>query len=246
MTLRERHVPEISVILPTFNERDNIGPLIGEILKSLKGEAEVIVVDDDSPDGTWQIVEDLALAQRNLSLLRRIGRKGLVSAIREGIHVSRGGIVCWMDCDFSMPPEKMRELIDTVHQGADLAFGSRFVPDGGVEIVSGSKDTVLAYIMSRTLNCFVRKMLGTGYKDNTSGFIAVRREVLDRIPLEGDYGEYFIDLLHRAHRMGCKISELPYVSKARKAGVSKTGTHFFHYVKKGLKYVWLTLRLKFY
>jgi len=236
---------EVSVIFPTYNERDNIGPLIQETLKHTPANTEVIVVDDNSPDLTWQVVEEMAKAQKNITLLRRIGKKGLVSALIDGIAFSKGEIVVWSDCDFSMPPEKIKDLLQGIARGYDLVVGSRFIQGGGKEIITGSSDSVLAFLMSRTLNCFLQTFLGQGFKDWTSGFIAIRRKVLEEIPLKGDYGEYFIDLVYRAIKLSYKVIEIPYLNKARSAGTSKTGGNFFDYIKKGWKYVWLASKLKF-
>ena len=100
-------VKKVSVILPTYNEKDNIPLLISEIFRQLPYETEIIVVDDDSPDGTWQVVEEMAKENQNLRLLRRVDKKGLVSALNDGIAVSEGDVVAWMDSDLSMPPEKL-------------------------------------------------------------------------------------------------------------------------------------------
>lgn len=244
MSDQERPRRDVSVILPTYNERDNIGPLILEILKQTPPNTEVIVVDDDSPDGTWQVVEDLEKRLPNLYLLRRIDKKGLTSALRDGIAYSRGDVVVWSDCDFSMPPAKIKDLLAGISRGQDVLVGSRFVHGGGVQIVAGSNDSLLAYLMSRTLNGFIQRVLGRDFKDYTSGFIALRREVLDRIPLRGGYGEYFIDLIYRARKLGYRVAEVPYMCVERRMGVSKTGQNFFDYMRKGWKYVWLTIRLR--
>jgi dolichol-phosphate mannosyltransferase len=242
---QERPRRGVSVIFPTYNERDNIGPLILEALKYTPPDTEVIVVDDDSPDGTWKIVEDLARTVPNLYLLRRIDKRGLASALRDGIAFSRGEIIVWSDCDFSMPPPKIADLLAEIGRGRDVAVGSRFVKGGGVQIVSGSNDTLLAYLMSLTLNRSIQRILGRSFKDYTSGFIAFRRRVLDKISLRGDYGEYFIDFIYRARKLGYDVAEIPYMCVERRAGVGKTGQHFIDYFRKGWKYVWLTFKLRF-
>ncbi len=241
---KERPRRDVSVIFPTFNERDNIGPLILEVLRYTPPNTEVIVVDDDSPDGTWQVVEKMQGDLPNLYLLRRIDKKGLASALKDGIAVSKGDIIVWSDCDFSMPPFKIRELLEGIAKGLDVCVGSRFVDGGGVQIVAGSNDTLLAYLMSLMLNRFIQRMLGRSFRDYTSGFIAFRRQVLDRIMLRGDYGEYFIDFIYRAIKQGYKIAEIPYMCVERRTGVSKTGQSFFDYLKKGWKYIWLTVKLR--
>jgi len=181
----------------------------------------------------------------NLYLLRRIDKKGLASALRDGIAYSRGDVIVWSDCDFSMPPRKIADLLETIAAGQDVAVGSRYVKGGGVQIVTGSNDTLLAYLMSVTLNRFIQRILGRGFKDYTSGFIAFRRRVLDKITLRGDYGEYFIDFIFRARKLGYKVAEIPYMCVERRTGVGKTGQKFSDFIKKGWKYVWLTMKLRF-
>src|ERR1700686_5522336 len=100
----------VSVALPTFDERDNIGPLI-EAIQAALPSPEIVVVDDNSPDGTWQIVQDLAAHGTGVRLVRRTSERGLTSAIQRGIDESRGEVVFWMNCDFSMPPESMPLLL---------------------------------------------------------------------------------------------------------------------------------------
>jgi len=236
---------EVSVVFPTYNERDNIEPLILEALKYTPADTEVIVVDDDSPDGTWKVVEDLARTHPNVHLIRRTAKRGLASALRDGLAVSRGDVIVWSDCDFSMPPPKIADLLAEIGKGRDVAVGSRFVAGGGVQIVTGSNDTLLAYLMSVALNKSIQRLLGRQFKDYTSGFIAFRRRVLDKIALRGDYGEYFIDFIYRARKLGYDVVEIPYMCVERRSGVGKTGSHFFDYLRKGWKYVWLTLKLRF-
>jgi dolichol-phosphate mannosyltransferase len=245
MNNTDRPARDVSVIFPTYNERDNIGPIILEVLKYTPPSTEIIVVDDNSPDGTWQVVEDMQKDHPNLYLLRRIDKKGLASALRDGIAYSRGDVIVWSDCDFSMPPRKIADLLETIAAGQDVAVGSRYVKGGGVQIVTGSNDTLLAYLMSVTLNRFIQRILGRGFKDYTSGFIAFRRRVLEKITLRGDYGEYFIDFIFRARKLGYKVAEFPYMCVERRTGVGKTGQKFSDFIKKGWKYVWLTMKLRF-
>ncbi|MCJ7581183.1 MAG: polyprenol monophosphomannose synthase [Candidatus Aminicenantes bacterium] len=236
---------KISVVLPTYNEKENIVVLIENIFSHLDQNTEVLVVDDNSPDGTWQIVEELTETYPNLRLLRRLDKRGLTSALNDGIKAAKGDIVAWMDCDLSMPPEKLKELKDKIDEGYDAAVASRFVKGGGVEIRTGSTDTVFAYILSLCLNRFIQTILDSSFKDYTSGFIMIKKSILEEIPLKGDYGEYFIDLIHRTRKKGYKTIEIPYLCRARNQGVSKTGTNIFQYLKRGSKYLKMTLGLKF-
>jgi len=237
---------KVSVILPTYNEKDNVLPLILGIQNQLNNqEYEVIVVDDDSPDGTWRIVQELEEKDNRIHILRRCGRSGLVSAISEGIDLSTGDVVVWMDADLSMPPEKIRDLLDEIDD-YDISVGSRYTPGGGTVIIEKSQDSLLPAILSFIMNFAIQKMLDPSFKDYTSGFVAVRRRVLEDIELRGDYGEYFVDFIYRAIKKRYKIKEVPYICGARKHGVSKTGTNIFQYFRRGRKYLWTTLRLKLF
>jgi len=122
-------MPEVSVVLPTYNERDNIGPLIEAILANLDQPTRIIVVDDDSPDGTWRVVEEMAAHDQRIELLRRTDERGLTSALNAGIARAKGRVIAWMDCDLSMPPEKLPELVEALAE-CDLAVGSRYVQGG--------------------------------------------------------------------------------------------------------------------
>ncbi len=238
-------VKKISVVLPTYNEKKNIAVLIENIFKHLDQNTEILVVDDNSPDGTWKIVENLTQSYPNLRLIRRLDKRGLTSALTDGIKASAGDIVAWMDCDLSMPPEKLKELKNKIDEGFDVAVASRFIRGGGVEIRTGSTDTVLSYILSLGLNRFIQTILDASFKDYTSGFIMIKKSILEEISLKGDYGEYFIDLIHRTRKKGYKTIEIPYLCLARQQGVSKTGSNIFQYMKRGSKYLKVTLGLKF-
>lgn len=231
--------PRVSVVLPTFNEAGNIGALVDALLEELAAyRHEIVVVDDDSPDGTWRVVEEKARIHPEVRIHRRVGERGLTSAIQAGIRASRGDIVCWMDCDFSMPPATLPLLVKKLGEGFDVAVGSRYAP-GGRDARLDTKSRVLA---SRVITALSSFLLVRSFRDYTSGFIAAKREVFDRIDLRGDYGEYFIDLIFRAHRLGYRIVEVPYACVPRRAGESKTESGF---LRKGLKYLFVVARLRF-
>ncbi|MDQ3249876.1 MAG: polyprenol monophosphomannose synthase [Chloroflexota bacterium] len=234
--------PFVCTVLPTYNERDNIGSLITGVLDSAITPHLVIVVDDNSPDGTGAVVEEMAARYNQPDLLRvvlirRISEKGLTSAIQRGIdeaiHTHHADIVTWMDCDLSMPPQDIPKLIHAIiADDADVAVGSRWTA-GGADVAHGR----MARTLSWTLNRFARLLLGGPVRDYTSGFIAARVPVLQAIRLHGDYGEYCIDLLARAVRQGYHIQEVPYICVPRTAGASKTGANLWDYLVKGRKYV---------
>jgi dolichol-phosphate mannosyltransferase len=228
----------VTVVLPTYNERENIGPLIEGILAHVARPVEVVVVDDDSPDGTWQVVQEMAAREPRIRLLRRTDERGLTSALRAGIRQAQGEVIAWMDCDLSMPPEVLPQLL-TATDLADLAVGSRYV-SGGADV--GHSFT--ARLFSRTINLGASLLLGWQVKDYTSGFLAVRRAVFDRIELRGDYGEYCIDLLARARRQGFTLREVPYRCVPRLRGESKTATSVRGYLRRGWRYVVTVVRLR--
>ena len=235
--------PQISIILPTFNEAGNIEQLIDRTLIALghtPGGVEVLVVDDDSPDGTWRLVAEKAKAEARVRLIHRTTERGLTSAISRGIHEARGQWIGWMDCDLSMPPEEWPKLAEALRQGADMAVGSRYVP-GGADVAHSFVGRTLSLI----INLWAGLMLDWTIKDYTSGFILGRKEVFDKVELRGDYGEYCIDLLYRVKKAGYSIRELPYRCVPREAGESKTATNVWGYLKRGVNYVKSVWRLRF-
>lgn len=209
----------LTVILPTYNERDNIVPLIGEIQKCIPTSSTILVVDDNSPDGTAGLVK----TNRHIKLLVRTGNRGLTNSLRDGIAATKSDIVAWMDCDFSHPPEVLPKLLSSLHHGADIALAAR----------------LKCYGLSFLINRISSLMFGKHITDYTTGFLAVRRTVLQRIPLQGNYGEYCIDLLVRAKRAGLKIKEIPYVSPPRRGGYSKTSLRFgYGYLTTVFRLLW--------
>ncbi|MFQ5577879.1 MAG: polyprenol monophosphomannose synthase [Anaerolineae bacterium] len=232
---------EISIVLPTFNESDNIIPLVERTLAALADYAmEVVVVDDDSPDGTWRLVADKAARDSRVRLIRRTTERGLTSAIWRGIVEARGEWVGWMDCDLSMPPEAWPRLADALRDGADIAVGSRYVP-GGADVAHSPTGRAF----SRVINLAAGLLLDWRIKDYTSGFILARRAVFQAITLRGDYGEYCIDLLYRAVKGGFRVEEVPYICVPREAGESKTAANAWGYVTRGVNYVKTLAHLRF-
>lgn len=220
-----------SVILPTFNERQNIGPLIGAVLGALRENVEVVVVDDDSPDGTGDVAAAICEGDPRVRLVRRRRGLGLASAIRDGVEAARGDLVAWMDCDFSMPPAAlpaMRKALDSV----DIVVGSRYVG-----AAADRRDDRRAVLGSRLINGFARRLLGGTVTDFTSGFIAARKDAVTRLGIRDGYGEYCIDLLARAERAGYRVAEIPYECVPRAAGESKTATSWSGYLRRGWPYI---------
>lgn len=245
--MKELEDHKISIILPTYNEAENIIDLINEIDyyldRYIRNKCEFIVVDDDSFDLTWKVVGEHFVNDKRVKLIRRLEGRGLPQSIQEGIKEARGDIVAWLDCDFSHPPYKLIELLRAVMSGnCDVAVGSRFI-NGGKDI-RGPTDSWLAVVLSRMMNCFISLALGYSFKDYTSGFVAAKREIFDKVKIRGDYGEYFIEFICNVRKYRYKIIEVPYYCLPRRRGSSKTGDNLWDYLEKGWKYILLTLRLK--
>lgn len=235
------------MILPTYNEADNIVPLIADILRYLSTRApEVLVVDDQSPDGTADRVRGAIRKNhwKTVRILVRTKDRGLTNSIRDGIRNTNGSVVVWMDCDFSHPPSLLPQLIAPAEYGYDAAVGSRFV-SGGMQKNTGSDkgDSVLVLWLSTVLNRILGFLFRFDFHDYTSGYIAVKRSVLSQIPPRGDYGEYFIDFMVRFFSKGYRVVEIPYHAPPRRFGVSKTGTTIPVLFRHGIRYVWTVCRI---
>jgi dolichol-phosphate mannosyltransferase len=228
-----------SVILPTYNEREVIVDVVREILDAVP-DGEVLVVDDDSPDRTWELVAEAFAGDRRARVLRRVGRRGLPSALAEGIAETKGDVVVWLDADGSMPPAVIRDLVAATGR-ADVALASRYAPGG-----SDARDSRLRIAASRVINAVGTVCLGGPVRDWTTGFVAARRPALDRIPLRTDYvyGDYCIDFLYRAWRAGLTVVEVPYRCVERRAGETKTSPRLGRFLALGLAYLKTILRLR--
>jgi dolichol-phosphate mannosyltransferase len=230
---------KLSVILPTYNEKGNIEKLIPALKRCIPWQAEYLVVDDNSPDGTAERVAELMETAADIRLFVRKEERGLVSAIQRGIDESRGDIIVWMDCDFSLPPEKVPELVaQIIEHGADAAIGSRYIPGGADETENLTGLTVLVQkFCTNLLNRCTRLLMQTSFHDWTSGFIAIRADVIRKIPLKGDYGEYFILLMAHLIRDGFKWVEVPYRNVPRTIGESKTAENLQGLIRRGVRYI---------
>ncbi len=228
----------ISIIIPTYNERENIGLLIHEIKKNISDMDEIIVVDDDSPDRTHEVVQQLAKADARVRLIRRFTNRGLVSALSDGIRHAKNDAVLWMDSDLSMPPSKIPELVVQLSE-YDIAVGSRYVQDG-----KDDRGLWLHGALSYGLNRCCSFLFTQDITDWTSGFVCARKSVLETMGLNGFYGEYCIDLLYRSKLAGYTVKEIPYICINRVNGSSKTITGLFGFLKTGWRYLRLVFRLK--
>lgn len=233
-------VSSVSIIMPTYNEAGNVADLMREAVHQVHrygiARVEVIVVDDDSPDLTWQIASETVIPNAEVTALRRQENQGLTASLNDGIARAKHEVIVWFDCDFSQPPECIPQLIDKLDAGYDVAVNSRYLPGGGENRAGDGSG--LHLFLSRCLNYTLRYLLDSRFTDYTSGFIAARREVFEDLRLTGDYGEYFIDLIYRIlidQRFA--VIEVPYVMQPRRSGISKTGTNLLHYLRRGRKYL---------
>ncbi len=221
----------VSVILPTYNERENLGILIDGLLRKISVKKEIIVIDDNSPDRTWEVAQEIGKKFPEVKVIRRIKERGLVSALRRGIKEAKGEIISWMDCDLSMPPEVLRRMIEKIDT-YDVVVASRFFPGGKDE-----RAPSYPYFFSRLINLLCQIFLYRDFHDYTSGFIAVKRGVTEKILLQGDYGEYFISLIVQSKKKGYKVLEIPYICQKRKYGKTKTSPNLSSFLRKGVKYL---------
>ena len=211
--------PDISLIIPTYNERSNIGPLV-EAVGTALGDIpwEMIVVDDDSPDQTFSEVAKLAREEPRLRCLRRVGRRGLASAVIEGALVANGGVIAVMDADFQHDDAKLRPMFEKlVATGADIVVGTRYAEGGGI----GEWDATRAK-MSDFATRMACMLVGNQTSDPMSGFFMVRREVFAReiYDLSQQGYKILLDIISSS-QVPLRIEEVPYVFRTRQAGESK-------------------------
>ena len=210
------------VVLPTYNERENVERMAAAILAALP-EASLLIVDDSSPDGTGQLADTIAARESRVSVLHRPGKQGLGVAYREGFRwvLERPDVraVVQMDADFSHDPAQLPRLLAPLMGNADLVLGTRYMPGGATIGWPWYRK-----LISRGGTLFARTVLLLPYRDLTGGFKAWRREVLEAIRLRETSGSGYgfqIETTWWAHRRGASIVQVPIVFRERTAGTSK-------------------------
>lgn len=209
------------LVVPTYNEADNVEPLVRAALEHLPAGARVLVVDDDSPDGTGRIAARIAADEPAVSVLHRSSKQGIGPAYLAGFRAALEvdpDLVAQMDADFSHDPADLPRLIAAAAD-ADLVLGSRYVPGGGVEHWGGLRRAI-----SRGGSAYARAVLGIGIRDLTGGFKVFRRPVLEAIGLDSisSLGYAFqVETTYRAIRAGFRVVEVPIRFVDRRAGDSK-------------------------
>jgi dolichol-phosphate mannosyltransferase len=213
--------PDVWVILPTYNEAENLERIVGAVLEQLPGSGRVLIVDDNSPDGTGEIADRLADADESIAVLHRKHKEGLGPAYLAGFRVAldRGAErIIEMDADFSHDPRYLPRLIEATEH-ADLAIGSRYVPGGGI-----TDWGPMRRFISRGGSAYARTALGLPVRDLTGGFKCFRRIVLETINLdtiEARGYAFQVETTYRAIKAGFRVVEVPIVFKDRTDGTSK-------------------------
>jgi dolichol-phosphate mannosyltransferase len=208
------------VIVPTFNERDNLPPLTHALLAY--PEVSMLVVDDSSPDGTGALADDLARQYPGrIEVMHRTTRPGLGRSYIDGIRLALTrpvDVICQMDSDLSHDPRHLRDLIAAAEQ-ADVAIGSRYVPGGAVV-----NWPLRRRLLSRFANAYIRLVTRLGPRDCTSGYRCWRRDALARVPLDRTGSEgysFLVEMLFAASAVGLTIAEVPITFVERRLGESK-------------------------
>lgn len=211
--------PEVAVVLPTFNEAENLSSIAGAVRAH---GYHLIVVDDNSPDGTGRLADELATGDDGISVVHRPAKRGLGPAYADGFATaldSSAEIICQMDADFSHDPASLPTLIATVDGGADVAIGSRYVPGGSVP-----GWPLHRRLLSRWGNRYARSLLRTSIHDMTSGFRAYRSPVLQTLEpatCEASGYGFQVEMSRRCHEHGLAVVEVPITFRDRERGESK-------------------------
>jgi len=227
------------IVLPTYNERENLRHALARIREVAQGDGvqlHTLIVDDDSPDGTGELADQLAAESPAVSVLHRAGKEGLgrayVAGFREALAMGAERIF-EMDADLSHDATYLPHFLRLIDRGADLVLGSRYVKGGGVENWGVGRK-----IISRGGCLYAQTILGLPYRDLTGGFKCFRRRVLETIDLDdidtAGYG-FQIEMTYRAHKLGFRIAELPIIFVDREAGESKMSNDI---VFEAMKNVW--------
>jgi dolichol-phosphate mannosyltransferase len=230
------------VVMPTYNEAENVDRIVratdAELERAASGGHRIVIVDDNSPDGTGAVADALAQELDSVEVLHRTGKRGLGHAYLEGFGralAAGAELVIEMDADFSHDPSYLEALVGSAAD-ADLVLGSRYVAGGGVRDWG-----LLRRLISRGGGLYARTILGIGVRDLTGGFKCFRREVLEAIELGTVSSEGYvfqIELTYRAILAGFRVKEIPIVFQDRAAGSSKMSAQI------ALEAIWLVPRLR--
>jgi len=212
---------KISVMTPTYNEAENVPKLIGFLHEVLKGNSfEIIVIDDNSPDGTAEVIRKLSSRYENIKLMCRRAKMGIGSAYKDGFKLSSGDIVTYMDADLSHDPRDLPKLINAL-KNADMAVGSRFMKGGGIIGWGWHR-----YLTNLGANLLARLILRLDVKDTTSGYKVYKRKTFEKLVSMSNFGgftDFDEEMLYLAKKHGVKVKEIPITFVNRELGNSKLG-----------------------
>ncbi len=220
-------MPQALIVVPTYNERDNVRGVAERLLAALPG-TELLFVDDNSPDGTGGVLDELAAGQPRVHVMHRAGKLGLGTAYIEGFGwgLARGfDYLFEMDADGSHDPKYLPQMLALAEDGADVVVGSRYVPGGGTENWG-----IFRKLLSRGGSLYARTVLGVELRDVTAGFIAWRRTALEAIDLStitSNGYSFQIEMKYRAIQKHLRVVETPIVFVDRRVGQSKMSRAIF-------------------
>ncbi|WP_433290785.1 polyprenol monophosphomannose synthase [Actinoplanes sp. CA-030573] len=219
-------VGRVLVVIPTYNEADNIRTITGRVRAAVPA-VDILVADDNSPDGTGRIADELAEADDHIFVLHRAGKEGLGAAYKAGFAWAKNKgyeAVVEMDADGSHAPEELPKLLEAL-AGADVVLGTRYIPGGSVH-----NWPMRRLLLSRGGNIYIRMALGMPFRDATGGYRAYRMPVLDAINVEtvASTGYSFqVELAWRSYKHGFRLVEVPITFTEREHGVSKMSGNIF-------------------
>lgn len=229
----------IGIIIPSYNEEENVGTLSEKILESMEQyDYQLTFVNDGSKDGTRDILDRLAGEHSEIEVIHHDVNRGYAGALKTGFSYGISGgfdAVLIMDSDMTHDPRDIPKVVQAFDQGADIVIGSRYVPGGGMVNVPPRR-----VVISRVANFLFRFILGLKVRDISSGFRGYKREVLENIPIQSDSFQIHVELTTKAIRAGYKVVEVPIVLDNRRLGQSS-----FKLSNVALKYVKLVVGLRF-
>jgi dolichol-phosphate mannosyltransferase len=218
---------QVLIIIPTYNERGNLPSLCHRIFQQLP-QATVLIVDDNSPDGTGALAEELRQADPRIQVLHRPGKQGLGTAYLAGFRhglAQQFDYFFGMDADFSHDPKYLPQMLATAQQGADVVIGSRYIEGGGTQNWGLWRQCV-----SRGGSLYARSILGVPIRDLTGGFKCFKRRVLETLDLDALHSEGYsfqIEMTYRSLKQGFVVKELPIIFVDRRVGQSKMSKAIF-------------------
>lgn len=213
---------KVSVIIPTYNERENIGiliPAIEKLLKKYGVQHEIIVVDDSSPDNTAELARDLNKKYKNIRVRVRREKSGIGSAIRDGYNIAKNDVLLSIDSDLSFKIDDILKLLKKIEEGCDVVVGSRHIRKGDYK--AADFNIKLKRFVSRYGNKVTSSLVGIKIKDFSANFRAMKKSVWKSIDTKDNTNSILLEMIVAAHSKGYKVAEVPVEFKDRRYGKSK-------------------------